>query len=196
MKQNNIKIAITGGIGSGKSTVANIIASEGYPVFSCDEIYSELLLDGKFLLEIEKNFPGSVKDGRLDRNKLSAEVFKDEEKLKKLNALTHGKILSAAFKKTEGERLSFLEVPLLFENGFESRFDKVIVVLRDYENRISSVTVRDGISREEVINRIKRQFDYDKYDFAKYYVIHNNSNLADLRAKTLKTLCLIAGGTE
>lgn len=196
MKQSNVKIAITGGIGSGKSSVAEIIAGEGYPVFSCDKIYSELLCDKTFLSEIEKIFPGVVKGGKLDRRMLSSEVFKDTGKLKKLNALTHDKILCAAFCKMEEERLSFLEVPLLFENGFEKLFDGVVVVLRDFEKRVDSVMQRDKISREEVILRIKSQFDYDNYDFAKYYVIHNNSNFGDLKLNALNTLNSIIRKTQ
>lgn len=157
-------------------------------MFSCDEIYTELLRDEIFLNEIETNFCGTVKDGKLDREKLSKEVFSDESKLKKLNLITHGKILKSAFCKMEGERLSFLEVPLLFENGFEKYFDGVIVVLRDLERRIDSVMRRDKTTREKVIERINRQFDYDNCDFAKYYVIHNNSNLSDLRQNTEKIL--------
>lgn len=188
MKQNNRKIAITGGIGSGKSCVSEIISAQGFPVFSCDKIYSELLNDGDFLSAIEKNFGGVVEDGKLDREKLSAEVFCDSEKLKRLNSLTHGKILNAAFGKMKGEELSFLEVPLLFENGFEKLFDGVIVVLRDFEKRVQSVMLRDKLSRNEVILRIKSQIDYDNYDFTKYYVIHNNSNFGDLRINALKVL--------
>lgn len=192
MKRNNIKIAITGGIGSGKSSVAEIIAAEGYPVFSCDKIYSELLSDGDFLFEIERSFPGAVKNGKLDRKRLSAEVFGDEEKLKKLNALTHGKILNAAFCRMEEEKISFLETPLLFENGYEKLFDGVVVVLRDFEKRVDSVMRRDKISREEVILRIKGQIDYDNYDFTKYYVIHNDLKLSDLKENTLKILDMIS----
>ena len=189
MKQSNLKIAITGGIGSGKSAVAEIIAGEGYPVFSCDKIYSELLTDKQFLQEIDKNFSGVINiDGSLNRSKLSCIVFNDEAKLKKLNEITHKKILSAAFGKMGGHKISFLEVPLLFENGFETLFDQVIVVMRDKDQRINSVINRDKISSKQVDLRINQQFDYENADFAKYYVIHNCSDLVDLKRKTVEIL--------
>lgn len=189
MTQNNLKIAITGGIGSGKSTVSKIIEEQGLPVFSCDKIYNELLSDKSFLKKIEESFVGVLNEnGTLNRQMLSEIVFNDSEKLKILNGITHSEIMSAAFKKMEGYNLSFLEVPLLFENSFESLFDGVIVVLRDREERVNSVVARDKITKEMVLKRLKSQFNYDKFDFAEYYVIHNNCNLSELSSKTLEIL--------
>lgn len=188
MKPNNIKIAITGGIGSGKSTVADIIAGAGFPVFSCDGIYAELIENADFLAEIEGKFHGVAVNGKLDRQKLSKAVFGDEKKLEQLNAVTHRKIMQTAFERAEKYGLAFIEVPLLFENRFESKFNNVIVVLRDKKERIKSVMLRSGISEEEVLLRLNSQYDYDNHDFAKYYVIRNNSDLNDLKQKTLELL--------
>ena len=188
MTQNSCKIAITGAIGSGKSTVAEIIASEGLPVFSCDAIYAELLNDKNFVLAIGRVFEGVVEDGILNRQKLSGIVFSDNKKLQKLNSITHPEIMSAALKKLSGYKVGFLEVPLLFENGYEKLFDKVIVVLRDRLSSIKSVTERDGLSAADVKKRLNSQFDYSKIEFAKYYVINNDSNLADLESKVYNLL--------
>lgn len=189
MTQSNIKIAVTGGIGSGKSAVCEIIKNQGYPVFSCDSIYTELLTSAEFLKKIDNEFCGVLNcDGSLNRQALSEAVFNNEASLKKLNSITHPEIMSAAFKKMEGMRLAFLEVPLLFENGLENYFDGVIVVLRDKEDRICSVMERDKTDREHVLLRINKQFDYDNFDFAKYYVIYNYGNLTDLELKTVLIL--------
>lgn len=189
MTQSNVKIAITGGIGSGKSTVAEIIKRQGYAVFSCDIIYNELLQNAAFVNKLAEEFDGVLTpDGAIDRVKLSENVFSDKAALKKLNALTHPAVMGEVLKKSEGHNLSFTEVPLLFENGFEKFFDGVIVVLRDEEERISSVIKRDETDREKVIIRIKSQFNYNNGDFAKYYVIHNSGNLDDLAAKTLEII--------
>lgn len=185
MTQSNVKIAITGGIGSGKSTVAEIIRRQGYAVFSCDEIYNELLQNAAFVNKLAEEFDGVLTpDGAIDRIKLSEKVFSDKSALKRLNALTHPAVMYEVLKKSEGHNLSFAEVPLLFENGYEKFFDGVIVVLRDEEERISSVIKRDKIDREKVILRIKLQFNYSNDDFAKYYVMHNCGNFDDLAAKT------------
>ena len=189
MTQNNIKIAVTGGIGSGKSTVLSIIGNSGYPVFSCDEIYKELLEDKKFIDKIEEEFGNILsEDGKLDRQKLSAMVFGDFDARQRLDSITHPEIMRLAFEKMSLHRMSFLEVPLLFESGFEKIFDKVIVVLRDKEERIKSIIQRSGLRREEAVLRIKSQFDYDNFDFAEYYVIHNDCSKCELAKKTLNLI--------
>lgn len=192
MTQNNIKIAITGGIGSGKSTVCNIIKKHGYPVFSCDKIYSELLASAEFINTINKEFGGVLNsNGSLNREALSKLVFNNVVARKKLNSITHPAIMSAAFKKMDGSNIAFLEVPLLFENGFEALFNGVIVVLRKKEDRVNSVIARDNLGREQVLLRINSQIDYDNFDFTKYYVIHNSESLADLERNTQKILAKI-----
>ena len=185
MTQNNYKFAITGGIGSGKSTVAEIIRRQNYAVFSCDAIYEELLHNQDFLNNIAHEF-GEVlnPDGTLNRSKLAEKVFNDKAALDRLNALTHLAIMEEVFKRSKGLKISFTEVPLLFESGFEGYFDGVIVVLRDLDERIAAVSRRDKIDRESVILRIKSQFNYENNEFAKYYVIHNDGNLSNLEQKT------------
>lgn len=189
MAQSNLKIAITGGIGSGKSTVANLIKEQGFQVFSCDAIYAELLTNTDFVKKLAQAFEGVVNaDGSLNRAELSKRVFSNKEQLAKLNGITHPAIMHSAFFKMEEYPISFLEVPLLFENSFEGLFDGVIVVLRQHDERVKSIIERDNLTRVEAELRIKSQFDYDNFNFTKYYVIHNDSNLQDLRAKTLEII--------
>lgn len=189
MTQNNLKIAITGGIGSGKSTVCKIIMEEGYAVISCDEIYKDLLTDKHFLSMLAKEFSGIIlSDGTLDRKKLSEIVFNDSVALQKLNALTHPAIMEEVFKAASANTVTFCEVPLLFENSLERFFDKVIVVLRDKGQRVESVIKRDNIARNKVLLRLNSQFDYENADLTEYYVIHNNADYADLKLKTLEIL--------
>lgn len=195
MKQSNIKIAVTGGIGSGKSTVCKIINSLGYPVYSCDEVYKLVLQDGQTVSELAKEFGEQILncDGSLNRPALSAIVFGDEEKLKKLNKITHPKIFEKLFKiSSNNEGVVFYEVPILFEGGYEKLFDSVLVVLRDRDKRINCVMSRDNLSEEEVVSRLNKQYNYDIENFAKYYVIHNDSNIDDLMRKVTTFLSKIA----
>lgn len=193
MTQNKkVKIAVTGGIGSGKSTVMKHIAEKGYRTFSCDEIYKDLLKESDFVKKITDSF-GDVLDsfGNLDRKRLSKIVFGDEVKLHKLNSITHPAIMERAIMLMNEYDISFIEVPLLFENGFEKLFDSVIVVLRNKDERISAVMQRDRISEEEALSRINSQCDYENVDFTKYYVIHNMGNCALLKRNTEKVLAAI-----
>ncbi len=187
MTQNNVKIAITGGIGSGKSTVAEIIAKQGYTVISCDAIYSRLLCDKEFVNVLSAEFGDILtEEGTLDRKRLSTVVFSDKAKLAKLNEITHPAIMERALKEMSGEGIYFCEVPLFFENNFEKLFDGVIV--RDESIRILAVTERDDKTESEVVSRINNQFDYDNNKFEEYYVIHNNRNLKNLQSETLKII--------
>lgn len=189
MKQNNFKVAITGGIGSGKSTVCKIIKESGLPVFSCDEIYAELLQDAGFCKQISDGLGGGYfKDGGLDKEKIKKEVFSGGEKLKILNSLTHPAIMKKLLQTADKESVAFCEVPLLFENGYERLFDAVIVVLREKSKRIAAVVQRDKICEKDALLRINSQYNYDNCNFAEYYVIHNDTNLADLKQKTQQIL--------
>lgn len=194
MKQNKIKIAVTGGIGSGKSTVCKIIHSLGYPVYSCDDVYKSVLHDGQTVAELEKEFGDQIlnSDGSLNRPALSAIVFNDEGKLEILNKITHPKIFKKLFEISVNDNgLVFYEVPLLFEGGYEYLFDRVLVVLRDKKKRIDCVMQRDGLSEEDVINRLNKQYNYNIDDFTKYYVIHNDGNIDDLNHEINKILSKI-----
>ena len=189
MMRNNIRIAVTGGMGSGKSTVVAAIKEMGYDTISCDEVYAELTEREELLAKLSDTF-GDVlaPDGKLDRKKLSDIVFGDKLKLQKLNDITHSAVMNEVLSRSESSDICFCEVPLLFEGGFQRLFDAVIVVLRDKEKRIDSVIKRDNIVRNEVELRMGSQFNYDNSIFSEYYVIHNNRNLKNLRSATLKII--------
>lgn len=177
MKQN--RIAVTGGIGSGKSTVCKILKEKGYVVFSCDDVYADILSSGKMTEELVKEFGADILDdcGMLDRKKLSKIVFADDKKREQLNNITHSKIFKEMFSRAEAHSGTvFFEVPLLFEGHYQKLFDNVIVVLRNKEKRVESIKERDNLSEKEILERIKSQYNYDNGDFAQYYVIHNDVN--------------------
>lgn len=192
MKQNKVKIytAITGGIGSGKSTVMSMIRKMGFPVFSADKIAKDIYLDKEIAQKTIYLFPDCFAGGVLDRKKLAAAVFADREKLKKLDAITHPAIMKKMFEKTEKEetRFVFFEVPLLFEGGYEHLFDHVIVVMRNEEARIRAVAMRDGLSKEEILSRIKNQSLYEKIDLSGHTVIYNDGDLLSLKNRVTEVV--------
>ncbi len=183
MKQNKV-IAVTGGIGSGKSTVCKIIKQLGYVIFNCDEIYSQLLDEGVFNKTFIEEFGKEVflLNGSLNRKYLAKIVFNDKNKLKRLNEITHRPIIERCIKLCKDtNQIAFVEVQLLFEGNLEQLFDKVIVVTKDLEKRIGCIRNRDNLTREEALSRINYQINYDLLDLTKYYVIDNNGDLEQLK---------------
>jgi dephospho-CoA kinase len=182
-------IAITGGIGSGKSTALHIFEKMGYPVFSCDEIYREVIQSPSYIEEISQNFPECIIDGKIEKKRLSEIVFKNKEKLLILNNIAHPLIMECLLKNMQDcqHTVVFAEVPLLFEGNFETLFNEVIVIMRNKEQRILSIMRRDNISRVEAISRIATQFDYDnaseRFKNCNAIVLQNNGSPEDLKEK-------------
>ena len=183
------KIAITGGIGCGKSLVAKYVAEMGYPIFSCDEINRNLLTDPDYIERIKNVFPNCVNDGKIDKNTLKNTVFCDKKALKWLNDIAHPVIMTrlfSAMKKSDREFV-FAEVPLLFEGGYERDFDAIIIIKRDINERIKAVQQRDGLSEEEIKNRIAAQFDYTNLEKRiqnmNVHIIENEGDPPSLKSK-------------
>lgn len=183
------KIAITGGIGSGKSAVCRILKERGYPVFSCDEINRTLLSEKSYLDGLCALFPTCVKDGNLQKTALAALVFSDKEALETLNAYAHPRISERLQRDMDGaKKTCFAEVPLLFESGMTKQFDGAIVVLRNKEERIRAVVTRDGLTAERAEARMKQQFDYNGLLPDGCLVIENDGDEAALREKVDEAL--------
>ena len=183
------KIAITGGIGSGKSAVCRILKERGYPVFSCDEINRTLLSEKSYLDGLCALFPACVKDGKLNKAALAALVFSDKEALETLNAYAHPRISERLQRDMDGaKKTCFAEVPLLFESGMTKQFDGAIVVLRNKEERIRAVVARDGLTAERAEARMKQQFDYNGPLPDGCLVIENDGDEAALREKVDEAL--------
>ncbi|MDE6677392.1 MAG: dephospho-CoA kinase, partial [Clostridia bacterium] len=132
----NKKIAITGGIGSGKSLFCEILKEKGYSVFSCDSISKQLRKEEEYLSLVKDAFPECVINGSLSEFALSEKVFSDGAARKKLESISHPLIMQRLFAEMEKQPVSFAEVPLLFEGGFEGSFDAVIALVRPKEARI------------------------------------------------------------
>lgn len=208
-----LKIAVTGGIGSGKSTVCKKIKELGYSVFSCDEIYASMLKDMEFSSALEILFPGSTNGGCVNKQALLCTVLRDKKALETLNAFTHPKIMARLFEmmdeaavkgksrcfsqKFEKNKniLVFAEVPLLFEGKYDRLFDKIIVVKRNETEKIRSVIERDGCKENVVKEKMALQFDYsllpkkENYpSFDKISFLENNDSLEGLETKIKKII--------
>ena len=186
-----MKIAITGGIGSGKSFALKILKSLGYACISLDDVYNKLCQNESFVLKVcaltetEPDIAGGKK--ALDRAAVSKKVFNDKALLKKLDEFTHAQIFEEAFRQgapaeKNGEPV-FYEVPLLFEGNYEKLFDKVWVITRDKNARVKSAALRDKKSESEILEKIKNQVDYDNLNLSLHTIIKNDGSKSDLEER-------------
>ncbi len=181
MMQNK-KIAVTGGIGSGKTQLCMALKELGYPVFSCDEISDDLWKDEGYLAGLSALFPACVREGIPRKDLISKLVFSDKEALKKLNVYAHPRIMDALLERMKGEKVAFAEVPLLFEGGYEDLFDAVLIVTRGEDARVRAVAARDGLSVEEIHARMRAQGPYPKEDGGKFVLVKNDGSKDELLA--------------
>ena len=182
-------VGLTGGIGSGKSTVLNQFENLGIKTYSADKAAKKLINSDKDLIKSIKNLFGDnvYENNILDTVKLSKIVFEDPHKLKSLNSIIHPAVAKdfESFIKTINGDYIVKEVAIIFETNTEHNYNKIILVRAPLEERIKRVILRDNLSREDVIRRVNNQIDdstiIDKCDY-----IIENKNLKDLKEKVLK----------
>lgn len=180
-----LKVAITGNIASGKSTVEQIIASKGFKVYDTDKIAHEILASSD---EVKKEF------GTNDRKKIADIVFSNAEKLKQLEAIIHPQVKDELMKIfSEEEKLVFVSVPQLFETGFDKLFDKIIFVTADEKIRLERLMKRNSFTKEVAQKRINAQKANGKQEKSDY-VIENNGDINALDGQVDEILDLILIG--
>ena len=177
-----LKIGLTGGIGSGKSTVAKIFETLGIPVYYADEAAKRIMNEDEQLRQgIIKNFgEESYIDNTLNRSYISQQVFNNKEKLALLNSLVHPATIrdSKEWMQQQTTAYAIKEAALIFESSVDKYLDYIIGVTAPEELRIERTMNRDLISREEVKSRIKNQMDEEKKMGLCDFVIHNDGQQA------------------
>lgn len=177
-----LKVGLTGGIGSGKSTVANIFRVLGIPVFDSDAAAKEVMHTDKALQQsIIRTFGEEVyQQGELNRKLLASIVFTDPFKLEQLNALVHPATVAASDAWMDRQRTSYAikEAALLFEAGSAGHLDYIIGVSAPRPLRIQRVMHRDGVGRQEVLTRMSRQIEEDiKMRLCDFVVMNNDQEM-------------------
>ncbi|HMV15321.1 MAG TPA: dephospho-CoA kinase [Chitinophagales bacterium] len=175
-----LKIGITGGIGSGKTTVCKIFETLGVPVYYADTRAKELMLTDNSLIENIKSLFGNeayTDNGELNRKFIASKAFQDKSILQKLNQIVH----PAVFQDTihwyalhNDKPYVLYEAAIMFETGSYTLFDKIIVVAATLEDRISRTMLRDDLSREEVLERISKQIPDEEKIARADFVIYND----------------------
>jgi dephospho-CoA kinase len=172
-------IGLTGGIGSGKSTVAGYFQELGVPVYVADTEAKKIMDQPDTIQEVQQIFDENVIfEGKLDRKKIASIVFNNAEKLAQLNKIIHPK-LKKDFKDwlEKHKNYSFIikEVAILFETNSENEFDAIILVTAPEKIRIERVTNRDNITENQVRERIKNQLSDEEKISKSHYIIENIS---------------------
>ncbi len=173
-----LKIGLTGGIGSGKTTVAKIFELLPVPVYYADEASKRLYHSNPELkAALQAHFGEDIYTNKvLDRSKLAGIVFNDPEKLKTLNQLVHPLTIKDANEWMKLQTTPYIvkEAAILFESGSASGLDYIIGIRTPEPLRISRVMERDKISKEEVLSRMQRQMNEDAKMRLCHYIIENN----------------------
>lgn len=190
-----ITLALTGSIGMGKSTVAAMFAEAGIPTFDADATVRQLQgPGGRLVPQIEARFPGTTRDGAVDREALSAAVLADRDELAALEAIVHPAVHHerTRFIVENGNAPALLfDIPLLFETGGHEAFDKVIVVSARPELQRERVLTRPGMTEEKLAQILARQMpDAEKRTHADF-IVETSGTMNETRTQVRNILsCL------
>ncbi len=182
-----IRVGLTGGIATGKSTVARMFARRGAAVIDADEMVRELQKPGSTVYEAIVNAFGPHilrGDGTIDRRSLGELVFRDEQLRRRLETIVHPALISAVERRvaelrTQGVAVCVVELPLLMEAEAERRFDCVVVVTAPEEVQIARLMADRGLSREEALARIGSQMPLGEKERRGDFVIANGGALPE-----------------
>jgi len=178
-----ITVGITGGIGSGKSTVCDIFKLLGIPVFEADLIAKQLINSNSEIIQGLVHLFGEgiyIQDKGVDRKKLAEIIFNDDLQLAKINALVHPIVRNEfnLWLRKQKSKYVIHEAAILFESGFYKMMDFTILVSASEKQRVEWVMKRDGISEKQVLERIAKQWsDAQKRKLASIEIKNNNKDL-------------------
>jgi len=177
-----ITVGLTGGIGSGKSTVAKVFEKLGIHVFYADEEAKEILRSNHQIKEKLISIFGNqlYKDGILDRKFLAAQIFKDKNALERVNNIVHPAVIARFLEWCSAQKAPYVlqEAAILFETGGYKRFDKNILITAPKELRIARIKQRDNASEEEIVQRMKNQWEEShKLPLADFVILNDESEM-------------------
>ena len=182
-----MKLAIVGGIGSGKSVVSRMLGIMGVPVYDCDSRAKELMVrDPRIVKELKRMFGDECydADGGLNRGYLASCIFVDERNTKRVNALVHPVVKADFCSWAQGQSAPVVavETALLYESGMADAVDKTLLVWTDKETAVTRTMSRSGMSRELVLNRMAKQMSTDDLLLLTDHAIYNGGSNAVMPA--------------
>jgi dephospho-CoA kinase len=179
-KKTVFKLGITGGIGSGKTSVCRVFNVLGIPFFSTDHEAKKIMENDPGIIMRINSIAGKdlYINGSLDRNQLASLIFNNNALLKKVNSLVHPVVFEQFNKWAEEQESHYviMEAAILFESGGSELVDKVAAVVAPIEERLERVIQRNRLSREQILERIRNQMDDESRIKLSDYVIYNSEN--------------------
>ncbi|CCJ07612.1 Dephospho-CoA kinase [Methylocystis sp. SC2] len=176
-----LRVGLTGSIGMGKSTTADMFRVEGVAVLDSDQLVHDLY-KGPAAAEIERAFPGVVVNGVVDRRRLAARVLDDPAALKRLEAIVHPMVWAARDalideRRNQGDRIVVFDIPLLFETGAEKDFDVIVVVTAPEDVQKARVLAREGMTTEKFASILSKQTPDSEKRARADFVVHTDRGL-------------------
>ncbi|OQY09580.1 MAG: dephospho-CoA kinase [Fusobacteriia bacterium 4572_132] len=188
-------LGLTGGIATGKSTVSKMMEEKyNVKVIDVDEVGKKVMSQKSILKKLSESFEENIiKNGELDRKKMREIVFNNNQKRAELNKITHTAILEETDRiieeyKKVGNEIIIVDMPLLFEVGYDKKVDKVILVYCKKDIEIKRLMNRDEILKEDALKMINSQMDLEEKQKRADIVIKNNTNLEDLENEIKKVI--------
>jgi dephospho-CoA kinase len=186
-----LKIGVTGGIGSGKTSVCDIFSRYGVPVLHSDEIAKELSYSDKEIRKKIIAYLGNeayLSDGALNRQFIASKIFSNEGLRRKVEAVIHPRVEKERERRINelvkyGHHLIIIEAALIYETGLDKKLDAVIVVDAEEAARVARIRKRDAVSEKEIYARINAQYDVKKKLEKADFMIFNNSTIEKLESK-------------
>ncbi len=175
-----MKLGVTGGIGSGKTSVCKVFTVLGVPVFSADQAARKIIDGDENIKEAINSIAGTdlYVNGTLDRLALATLIFNNDKLLEKVNSLVHPVVFDhfASWEKEQSAPYIIMEAAILFESGASGKVDKIATIVAPVEQRLNRVMLRSNLSRKQVMERMKNQMDDESRVRLSDYVIYNSEN--------------------
>jgi len=200
-----IRIAVTGGMGSGKATVAGMFARLGAIAIDADQLARDAIAPGtERRRRVVETFGGGIlkEDGSLDRRALAGIVFGDRDKLSRLSLIIHPPVIEEIGRRLDAAEAAgkytaaVVDVPLLYEAKMEGGFDKVIVVACPRDEQVRRCMHRDGLTREEVERRLEMQISMEEKMQRADFVIDNGGSPEETERQVRELWKKLTGGKE
>ena len=196
-KLKNIKVAITGNIGSGKSTFTKFLFEEGYPIILADDISKEILAcDPEVRKEVVDEFGAeSFLGPKINKKYLAHKIFSDPKKLKKINSILHPRVrkridfLSKEYFKQHD--IVFVEAALIFESKIETFYDYIVLITADRALRMNRSILTKKITKEDFVNRDSNQMNDETKKKKADFIFTNDGSISELKQKAILLIKLL-----